>query len=122
MATMYLWKQEMMARLDPADLEQYRIRGGDAEFEEALTSSAAPHAGGRISVKASGGSDAGPSGRAAGGEAADAATGSGKGSSAKKKRKGGESGAMLYQKSAKRKQGNAGKRRSAGSSGQPDRT
>ncbi len=111
-----------MARLDPADLEQYRIRGGDAEFEEALTSGAAPKSGGRISVKVvGGGSEAGPSGREANGDAADGAEGSGKGGGAgKKKRKGGEG--MLYQKNAKRKQGRGGKRRSGGSGGQADGT
>lgn len=29
-------RDEMAAQLDPADLAQYAIRGGDADFEEAL--------------------------------------------------------------------------------------
>ena len=111
-----------MARLDPADLEQYRIRGGDAEFEEALTSGAAPQPGKRISVKASGGSEANPSGRVANGDAAEGVNGSGKGSSARKKRKGGDDGVMLYQKSAKKKQGKSGKRQHGGTGGQSNGT
>ena len=109
--------QEMMARLDPADLEQYRIRGGDAEFEEALANGTAPKSGGRISVKAGADAEAGPSGRDAGGDAANGADGGKGGSVAKKRRKGGDSGGMLYQKNAKRKQGKGGKRRSGGSGG-----
>ncbi len=109
-----------MARLDPADLEQYRIRGGDAEFEEALTSGAAPKSGGRVSVKATGGAEAGPSGRETDVDAADGPDGGKGGGAAKKKRKGGDGGGMLYQKNAKRKQGKGGKRRSGGGSGQAD--
>ena len=111
-----------MARLDPADLEQYRIRGSDAEFEEALASGTAPKSGGRVSVKAGVGSEAGPSGREADDGAANGAGGSKGSGAAKKKRKGGESGGMLYQKDAKRKQGKGGKRRTGGSGGQPDGT
>ena len=110
-----------MARLDPADLEQFRIRGGDAEFEEALASGTAPKSGGRVSVKAGSGLEAGASGRAVDGERANAEHGS-KGGGSGKKRKGGENGGMLYQKSAKRTHGKFEKRRSGGKSGQSERT
>ena len=107
--------QEMTAKLDPAALEQYRIRGGDAEFEKALASGAAPPPGGRVSVKAAGAGErpeAGSSGRPAG-DAAPGRTSGGQRSSGKK-RKGAENGGMLYQKGSKRKQG---KRRSSGKGG-----
>jgi hypothetical protein len=108
----------MAAQLDPAALEQYRIRGGDAEFEEALASGLAPHPGGRVSVKAAAAganAEAGTSGRPAG-DAAPGRTGDGQRSSGKK-RKGAENGGMLYQKGGKRKQGKDGKRRSSGKGG-----
>lgn len=97
----------MKAELDPEELSQYEIRGGEADFDVAL-GGAALKAGGRVSVKGTPREAARPAA-----EDEDEEEGGGKGSG--KKRKGKDAG-MLYQRDGKSKgnKGKDGKRQSGG--------
>ena len=103
----------MKAELDPEELSQYEIRGGDADFEDAL-GGAALRPGGRVSVKAAEGSQRETARPATEDDDEEEAGGKGGG----KKRKGKDAG-MLYQRDGKGKKGKDGKRSSGGGGGKP---